>query len=96
MNKLYYTAPSDEVFNEVKEACIKIWNTYDDEYGYATQKINRVKHIENVSDNMMFMIAMFDMDNVLKLADLLDQEASREIKERLLAVDNWVYADLFN
>lgn len=61
--ELYYVAPPQAVFDEMKEACIALWNTYDDTYGYATDKVNRIKDIENVSDNFMYMMAMFDEDN---------------------------------
>lgn len=29
---LYYVAPSDDIFLEVKEKAIDIWRTYDDTY----------------------------------------------------------------
>ena len=48
MEKLYYTAPSDEIFNEVKEKCIEIWKGYDDTYGYATDKIDGIENLENI------------------------------------------------
>ena len=59
--KLYYTPSTDEQFNELKEKAIEIWQGYDDTHGYATEKINAIKDIENVSDNFMYMVAMFDI-----------------------------------
>ena len=29
---LYYTPPSDELFDEVKETAIEVWEQYDNEY----------------------------------------------------------------
>lgn len=46
--KLYYTKPTDEIFEEVKNASIKIWSGYDDKFGYATEKMNKVYSIDNV------------------------------------------------
>ena len=69
MSQLYYTKPSDECFEEVKQAAIDVWNTYDNEYGYATEKINGIKDIKNVSDNLMYIVAMFDQNNQSKLAE---------------------------
>jgi len=81
--KEYYTAPSDEVFNEIKRCSKAIWTTYDDEYGYATEKIDEIKDMENVKDNYAFLVAMFDEDNQRKLIGLLSGEA-RELVIKLL------------
>lgn len=82
--ELYYTPPKDEIFEEVKEASITVWEGYDDTHGYATEKINRIKNIPNVGDNFMFMVAMFDGNNQMKLSSYLTSEAKKEIRERLL------------
>lgn len=63
----YYTAPPQAVFDEIKAAAIEIWKTYDDTYGYATDKINAIKDIQNVKDNAWYMVAMFDHINRAKL-----------------------------
>lgn len=60
MNDLYYTAPSDEVFEEIRLACIKRWNTFDNEFGYVDEKVGQVTMLTNVRDNWMYMLAMFD------------------------------------
>lgn len=67
----YYTPPSDAIFEDIKQAAIALWSTYDDSYGYATGKINRIKDIENVQDNHAYMVAMFDHVNQDKLLLLL-------------------------
>jgi len=84
MTKLYYTAPNDEIFEEVREKAIEIWNTYDNTYGYASEKIDRIKDIKNISDNLMFMVAMFDHINMAKLAEKLSPEARQAIRERMI------------
>lgn len=85
--KLYYVAPKNEIFNELKMAAIKIWETYDDTYNYATKKISQVSGMENVGDNFMYMVAMFDRQNMKKLSELISEECSKEVRERLLSVD---------
>lgn len=93
--QLYYQSPEDHVFEEVKNACLHIWDGYDDTYGYATGKKQRVEGIENVKDNMMYMIGMFDLENIEKLSEMLTPETNQIIKEKLLSVDNRYIASLF-
>lgn len=63
----YYTAPPQEVFDDIKKNAIEIWKTYDDEFGYATKKIGRIKDLKNIRDNAWYMVAMFDPMNQRKL-----------------------------
>jgi hypothetical protein len=67
----YYTAPSQEIFDDIKTNSIKIRNIYDNTYGYATEKINKVSSMDNIRDNTYFIIAMFDLQNQAKLRKLI-------------------------
>ena len=55
MTKLYYIPPEDKQFEEVKEKAIEIWNEYDNTYGYASEKVDRIKNIKNVDGNFMYI-----------------------------------------
>ena len=88
MEKLYYTAPSDEIFNEVKEKCIEIWRGCDNTYDYVMKKICDIENLENIQDNVMSIIAMFDHFNMMKLAEKLSPEARRAIRERMISGGN--------
>lgn len=79
----YYTAPSDEIFGEVKHEALKIWSSYEDPY--KSDKISRIENLQNVSDNLMYIVAMFDLTNQTKLAAHLSEEARTAIRERLTA-----------
>lgn len=79
----YYTAPSDAVFEEIKARAIEIWQTYDDTYGYATEKIECVKSITNVKDNWGFIVGMFDSPNQQKLLAKLSPEAREKVAQWL-------------
>lgn len=79
----YYIAPPDSAFKDMKKCAIKVWETYDDEFGYATGKINQIKNIENVSDNFMYMFAMFDIHNQRKCWDMLRKSTRKELVLRL-------------
>lgn len=74
---------SDKLFNEIKDNAIEIWQTYDDTYGYATEKIQRVQSITNVQDNYGGIIGMFDHVNQRKLYELVSPEAQA-------LIDDWV------
>lgn len=71
---------SDKTFEEIKQKAIKIWSEYDDEYGYATEKIKRVKEIKNIKDNYQYIINMFDYKNQEYLFSILSDEALRELQ----------------
>ena len=79
----YYEAPSDKIFEEVKKEAIKIWETYDDTYDYASGKINRIKDIGNIKDNAMSIVSMFDHSNIAKLLVNLSPDARHFVSERM-------------
>lgn len=70
----YYTAPSQRIFDDIKENAIKIWSMYDDTYRYASDKINQIKDLENVGDNAWMMVQMFDNSNKAKLLEMVEPE----------------------
>jgi len=75
----YYTAPSNEIFNDIKENAIKIWKTYDNTYGYQDEKLNRIKDIKNFKDNTWFIVGMFDTNNQAKLLSMVKPETAEMI-----------------
>lgn len=84
MTDLYYKPPTDEIFEEVRQKAIKIWKTYDDTYGYATEKIDQIKDIGNVGDNLMYIVSMFDDNNQKILAGQISSEAKKAIGDRII------------
>ena len=70
-----HTTPSDEIFQEMKTAAIEIWNTYNNDFGYVTEKLDRVNSITNFQDNAMVFYRMFDGDNKRKMRYNLSKEA---------------------
>jgi len=55
--------PSQEIYNEMKSIASSIWSTYDDTYGYVTDKLNYINSIDNIQDNAMVFYRMFDDSN---------------------------------
>ena len=85
---LYYTAPSNEEFEEVKAKAIEIWNDYSNEFGYRDEKINQIKNLQNISDNVMYIVAMFDMNNQVALSMILSPGTRKAISDRMKAGGN--------
>jgi len=80
-----YKAPKQSIFDDIKKNSIKIWQSYDDTYGYATEKIDQIKDIKNISDNAWYMVAMFDSNNQDKLISMVKPETAKMI---LQAINN--------
>lgn len=59
--------PSEAIFNDLKQAAKKVWERYDDTYGYASEKIARVNSITNYADNWYTFVGMFDSTNQQKM-----------------------------
>jgi len=83
-SKDYYKAPPKKVFEEIKEAAIKLWKTYDNTYGYVDEKVNRIKDLENISDNYAYIVAMFDGDNQIRLLTLLKTKEAGLLVRKLI------------
>ena len=73
--------PSITIFEEMKSAAIAVWQTYDNQFGYVTEKVERVNSITNVQDNAMALYRMFDYENQAKMRARLSQEAINYINE---------------
>lgn len=54
-----YLPPRQKVFNEIKKACVDMWNTFDNTYGYVDEKLFMVEQIHNVGGDVMFLLNMF-------------------------------------
>lgn len=83
MTSLYYTAPSDEIFEEVKNEAIDLWENLDSHPSYIEEKTNRIRDIKNVGDNVMYIVAMFDFGNQAKLAGTLSVVARAAVRDRM-------------
>lgn len=74
-----HETPSEQIFNEIKDAAKKVWNTKDNTYGYVTEKIERVDQLTNYADNVMVCYRMFDMGNQSLMRSELSPEAIQYI-----------------
>jgi hypothetical protein len=67
---------SQEVFEDLKQAAIKVWNTYDNEFGYVDEKVDRVNSISNVGDDPMLIYRMFNHINQSRMVNTLELDES--------------------
>lgn len=81
-----YKAPTDKIFNEIKEKSIEIWNQYDNTYGYVDEKLRIVNTTTNIKDNYLYIFNMFDMSNQRKLLKMLSPKSRKYILNRLLSI----------
>ena len=75
------TTPSVIIFEEMKASAIAVWETYDNQFGYVTEKLETINGITNVQDNAMVFYRMFDYENQAKMRAKLSQEAINYINE---------------
>jgi hypothetical protein len=84
---LYYETPPDEIFEEVKEKAKLVWMSIFEEGSnedYRNEKLSRI-NITNIRDNMMYIVALFDINNQRKLSMLLSDEAKKAISDRIIS-----------
>lgn len=82
---LYYTAPSDEIFEEVKAKAIELWKEKTaSNPEYVDEKTDYIETVRNIDDNIMTIVAMFDHVNMELLAYKLSWEARTAIRERMV------------
>jgi hypothetical protein len=68
--------PSQQVFDEMKAAATAVWTeNYSDEFGYVTEKLDRINGFSNIQDNAMIFFRMFDWTNQGKMISKLGPEA---------------------
>ena len=93
--KLFYTPPKDEIFNELREVCIRFWNTFD-EVEYVDEKINRIKNLDNSGCNFVMMVQMIHPVSREVIAKALSLETRNEISMRMYGWETENEFDFFN
>lgn len=75
-----HITPSEEIFNEMINIASLIWLQYDDEFGYVTEKLERINSLTNHEDNVMVAYRMFDHVNQSKFVALASNDVLEYIK----------------
>jgi hypothetical protein len=71
---------TDEIFNEVRSLVTKIWNTFDNEFGYVDEKMAVVNSLPQEWTSVIQMIRMFHMLIQRKLFEVFSRETNEAIK----------------
>lgn len=75
--------PSNEVFEDIKQSAVKVWNTYDNTYGYIDEKLERLETIVNYADNWYTFFGMMDSLNQLRLLSFLERQITLDFIEKV-------------
>ena len=86
--KLYYVAPPQKQFDELKQKAIEAWLYIGYEETYSRKKQKQVHDISNVRDNFMYILGMFSSNNLRLISKALSQPTKKSIYDRLLSVNS--------
>jgi hypothetical protein len=82
----YYETPSQEVFDEVQEKSIEVWKeNHSDEHGYVTEKVESIRDLTNIRNNVMYIVGKFDTFNQMRLSNKLSETTRKEIRDRFIS-----------
>lgn len=76
-----------------RKISIEIWKTYDDSYGYATEKINKCKEVSTDNpENFYFFFGQFDSRNQKKFMEkVIYTEESEERNWLLTKINDYIF-----
>jgi hypothetical protein len=75
IKKLGYRKPSDEVFNEIKTACIEKWEQNFVSPGYLRWKVARFEELKNEGANIMYVVNTFAGQDKYDIISKLSEQA---------------------
>jgi hypothetical protein len=71
---------TDGIFTEVRSLVTKIWNTFDNEFGYVDEKMAVVNSLPQEWTSVIQMIRMFHVLIQRRIFEALSDEANESIK----------------
>lgn len=84
--KLYYIAPPQEVFQEMKTLSLQLWKELDDPYD-SYEKSEQIERMHNIKDNFMFILAMFDDNNQSIILSRASEKLKTAVRIRIASVN---------
>lgn len=83
--QLYYTAPPDSHFKDLKEQALKLWKSFNSHKSYIDEKVGRIENLENKQDNFMYIFSMFDPGRQKALMEELKESTAVSLVSRIVA-----------
>lgn len=74
---------TDEIFNDVKNKIINVWNTYDNQFGYVDEKIETINSLPQEWDSVILMFRMFHVLVRNEIIKTLNEETTTSLKLEL-------------
>ena len=81
---LWYNPPEHYILSDMYNCARDVWLTYDDTYGYASEKIAYLGHMKDNPRDWMLCWTMFDDNNQNKFASLLLPESKAYLKRAVM------------
>lgn len=78
---------SNDAFENLKQNAIAVRQTYDDTYGYASEKVKHITNLANIGDNFWYIYWMFDWINQSKVQELCSPETQEILRKEKLYRD---------
>jgi len=76
----YNPVLTDDIFNEVKGLCTKLWGKYDNQFGYVDEKMDEVNSLPKTWTSVIKMIRMFHVLIQRRLFERFSTETNESIK----------------
>lgn len=70
--------PTNAVFEDMRQAALKVWSKYDDTYGYQTEKTTQVNAVQNFADNWCTFVGMMDSTNQAEFMTYIELEETKD------------------
>lgn len=83
--ELFYIAPSDEIFEDARQAYIQIRKEISPEFYH--EKVEEAQRLQNVGSNFMWFYQRLDWINQFRFLQKIKDETHAEINDRLS--DTW-------
>jgi len=75
---------SDKAFEDIKTNAKTIRDKYPNEFRYRDEEVNKINNMKNIGSNGMYIVAMFDAENVKRLLQILEVETVLELFDERL------------
>jgi len=84
---LFHTPPDDDVFEEMRAACIDEWHSMEGEYPRAIFYEEQLPYMLNILDNFSVIFLQFDGKYQKEIVSKLSEKTKGELRKRLVEAE---------